>query len=88
MVAKVPRVGPIPTEAAATEIYGGNIMEKGKQCGARCPNVRGGEEFVCELRSGHKWKHSSDAGGYWTDGGAESIRKELARRAEIEREPF
>ena len=53
-----------------------------EQCGARCPDVKGEQDFVCDLRVNHPGKHSSDAGGYWSDLGAERIRVELARLEE------
>jgi hypothetical protein len=55
-------------------------------CGARCPNMKGGPDFECEREQDHKGKHSSIAGGFWTDGGAERLREE--RRKKIEAEPF
>jgi hypothetical protein len=61
-----------------------------EKCGARCPDQRGGE-FICELRLGHKSKHDDPNGGTWNDDGAARLRleqAEIARRAEIEREPF
>jgi hypothetical protein len=52
-------------------------MEK---CDSRCPDKRGGEDFICERPAKHTGKHSSDAGGFWTDGGAEKLRKEIAAK--------
>jgi hypothetical protein len=55
-------------------------------CEATCPDVKGGPDFECERKPGHKGKHESLAGGYWTDGGAERLREE--RRERFEAEPF
>jgi hypothetical protein len=60
-----------------------------KLCEAVCPDEKGGPDIQCERKENHKGKHDSITHGLsWTDGGAERIRAELARRAEIEREPF
>ena len=56
-----------------------------KLCGATLPNSNG-LDFECEKEEGHKGKHGSRAGGWWTDGGAERLREE--RRKQIEAEPF
>jgi hypothetical protein len=62
-------------------------MAKVKQlCGATRPDEKGGPDFECEREQGHKGKHSSEAGGFWTDSGAERLREE--RRRKFEAEPF
>ena len=55
-------------------------------CEATCPDQKGGPDFECELQEGHRGKHESIAGGYWTDRGAERLREE--RRKKFESEPF
>ena len=56
-----------------------------EKCGATCPDQHGGPDYICELRKGHRGKHDSVAGGFWTDGGAERLRQEIAAKAEGER---
>lgn len=57
-----------------------------KLCPSTCPDEKGGPEFECELTEGHRGKHESVAGGFWTDAGADRLREE--RRKAIEQEPF
>lgn len=56
-------------------------------CGATCPNVNGGPDFVCQ-RPPHKLypaaKHWS-GGVSWTQAGADKIRAELAAKQEQEK---
>jgi hypothetical protein len=59
---------------------------KKELCAATCPDQRGGADFECELKEGHRGKHESLAGGYWNDAGAERLREE--RRRKFEAEPF
>lgn len=63
-------------------------MAAKEQCESTCPDTKGGPDFRCELKKDHKGKHDSILGGFWSDGGAERLRTEQARRAEIEKEPF
>jgi hypothetical protein len=48
------------------------------KCGARLPNTRGGDDFICELAPHNKYKKHRIGGVTWTDGGAERIRQEIA----------
>lgn len=60
-------------------------------CGAKCPNVRGGPDFICGRPAKHSGKHDDPNGPTWTDLGAERVKTEIAkkaRRAEIEKESF
>jgi hypothetical protein len=66
-------------------------MKMEVKCGATCPDVNGGPDFVCELEEHSKFKKHRQGGVSWTGGGAERVRAEIAekvRRAEIEKEPF
>ena len=51
-----------------------------EKCGARLPNVRGGEDYVCELAPHSKFQKHCFGGVRWTDGGAERIRQEVAAK--------
>jgi len=62
-----------------------NMNMKIEKCGATCPDQRGGPDFVCELKKGHKClKHSSDAGGYWNDAGADRLKLERQLKEPIQ----
>jgi hypothetical protein len=55
-------------------------MKKEQKCGAACPDMKGGPDFVCELEEHSKFKKHRQGGVSWTDGGAERLREEKAAK--------
>jgi hypothetical protein len=55
-----------------------------ENCGAKCPNERGGEDFICGRPAGHGGKHDDPHGATWSDGGSERLRQEISHRKECE----
>ena len=57
------------------------MLKKKQPCPATCPDKGGGPDFVCERPLGHSGKHDSLEGGWWTDGGSERLKIEMAAKA-------
>jgi hypothetical protein len=53
-----------------------------EKCAARCPDLKGGEDFLCGRPAGHSGKHDDPNGPTWSDSGAERLRQEIAHREE------